>query len=90
MINAQDFREYRKNRNTMLRGRRNEILLPFKFWGEIEPREGNWIYELRTYALQVSVAAYSSYCFESCTICSSEHSSGTLLLLFYSILKYCL
>ena len=50
---VQAFREYRQKRNMMLRGRQNEILLPFKFWGEIEPREGKWIYELRTYALQV-------------------------------------
>ena len=50
---SQAFKEYRMKRNPMLRGRKNEILLPFKFWGEIEPREDKWIYEMRSYALEV-------------------------------------
>ena len=53
LLRVQAFKEYRKKRNPMLRGRKNEILLPFKFWGEIEPREDKWIYEMRSYALEV-------------------------------------
>lgn len=48
----QDFVDYRINRNKMLRSRRNQILLAFSFWGEIQPREPGNIYELRTYVLK--------------------------------------
>jgi len=48
----QDFVDYRINRNKMLRSRRNQILLAFSFWGDIQPRDTGNIYELRTYVLK--------------------------------------
>lgn len=48
----QDFIEYRINRNKMLRSRKNQILLAFSFWGDVQPRQGKWIYELRSYTLK--------------------------------------
>ncbi|XP_046550104.1 protein NipSnap-like isoform X1 [Haliotis rubra] len=48
----QDFIKFRKNRNKMLRSRRNQILLAFSFWPELKPREGKSIYELRSYVLK--------------------------------------
>ena len=47
-----EFVEFRKKRNEMLRFRKNQILLPFSFWGDIQPREGKWMYELRSYTLR--------------------------------------
>lgn len=53
VIFLQDFVDYRINRNKMLRSRRNQILLAFSFWGDIQYREPPNIYELRTYVLKV-------------------------------------
>ena len=50
----QDFIAFRLNRNKMLRSRKNQILLSFSFWPQLEPREGNNIYEMRTYTLKVN------------------------------------
>ncbi|KAL8576122.1 hypothetical protein ACOMHN_001472 [Nucella lapillus] len=47
-----DFIEFRKNRNKMLRSRRNQILLAFSFWPEMVPRPPSNIYELRSYTLK--------------------------------------
>ncbi|GFR81735.1 protein NipSnap 2 [Elysia marginata] len=47
-----EFIELRKQRNMMLRSRRNQILLAFSFWPNIGPREGSNIYELRSYTLK--------------------------------------
>ncbi|KAK7487907.1 hypothetical protein BaRGS_00020808 [Batillaria attramentaria] len=47
-----DFIEFRKNRNKMLRSRKNQILLAFSFWPEIGPRPAHHIYELRSYTLK--------------------------------------
>ncbi|XP_076452278.1 protein NipSnap-like [Babylonia areolata] len=47
-----DFIEFRKNRNKMLRSRRNQILLAFTFWPEMTPRPPSNIYELRSYTLK--------------------------------------
>ncbi|KAL3858092.1 hypothetical protein ACJMK2_012706 [Sinanodonta woodiana] len=47
-----DIIQYRRERNKMLRSRRNQILLAFGFWPEIQPREGKNIYELRSYTLK--------------------------------------
>ena len=49
----QDFIEFRKNRNKMLRSRKNQILLAFSFWPEMAPRPPSNIYELRSYTLKV-------------------------------------
>ncbi|PAA60626.1 hypothetical protein BOX15_Mlig018190g1 [Macrostomum lignano] len=43
---------YRQKRNEMLRSRRNQICLKFTFWPEVEPRNGEHIYELRSYNLR--------------------------------------
>ncbi|GFO46434.1 protein nipsnap-like [Plakobranchus ocellatus] len=48
----QDFLDLRKHRNTLLRSRRNQILLAFSFWPHIAPRDGSNIYELRSYTLK--------------------------------------
>ncbi|KAK7088707.1 protein NipSnap-like isoform X1 [Littorina saxatilis] len=48
----QDFIEFRKNRNKMLRYRKNQILLAFSFWPELKPRPPSNIYELRSYTLK--------------------------------------
>ncbi|XP_076435171.1 protein NipSnap-like isoform X2 [Babylonia areolata] len=48
----QDFIQFRKNRNKMLRSRKNQILLAFSFWPEIAPRPPSNIYELRSYTLK--------------------------------------
>ena len=37
----------------MLRSRKNQILLSFSFWPQLEPREGPNIYEMRSYTLKV-------------------------------------
>jgi len=50
--NDKEFLDFRKKRNEMLRYRKNQILLAFSFWGEIEPREPKWAYELRSYTLK--------------------------------------
>ncbi|XP_059149149.1 protein NipSnap-like isoform X2 [Physella acuta] len=47
-----DFVEFRKKRNMMLRSRRNQIVLAFSFWPQIQPREPSHIYELRSYTLK--------------------------------------
>jgi len=47
-----DLVEFRRARNQMLRYRRNQILLAFSFWPAIAPRDGNHIYELRSYTLK--------------------------------------
>ncbi|KAK3083685.1 hypothetical protein FSP39_001464 [Pinctada imbricata] len=47
-----DFIQYRLNRNKMLRARKNQILLAFSFWPEPQAREGNHIYEMRSYTLK--------------------------------------
>ncbi|CAG5130003.1 unnamed protein product [Candidula unifasciata] len=47
-----DFREFRKQRNAMLRSRRNQIMLAFSFWPPIQPRPPSNIYELRSYTLK--------------------------------------
>lgn len=47
-----DFIEFRKNRNKMLRARKNQILLNFSFWPELGPRQGNNLYEMRSYTLK--------------------------------------
>lgn len=47
-----DFRDFRRNRNEMLVSRRNEIVLPFSFWPEVQSRPPSHIYELRTYMLK--------------------------------------
>ncbi|XP_005104300.1 protein NipSnap isoform X2 [Aplysia californica] len=47
-----DFVEFRKQRNAMLRSRRNQILLAFSFWPAIQPRDPSHIYELRSYTLK--------------------------------------
>ncbi|KAK3775425.1 hypothetical protein RRG08_010217 [Elysia crispata] len=47
-----EFIDVRKQRNMMLRSRRNQILLAFSFWPHIAPREGSNIYELRSYTLK--------------------------------------
>ncbi|CAG5114873.1 unnamed protein product [Candidula unifasciata] len=36
----------------MLRSRRNQILMSFNFWPQIQPRSGSNIYELRSYTLR--------------------------------------
>ncbi|XP_041347861.1 protein NipSnap-like [Gigantopelta aegis] len=48
----QDFIQFRRSRNKMLRYRRNQILLPFSFWPEPTPRPPTNIYELRSYLLK--------------------------------------
>ena len=50
----QDILDYRLERNTMLRSRYNQILLRFGFWEFKKEREGNNMYELRSYDLKVS------------------------------------
>jgi hypothetical protein len=52
----QEFIDFKKSRNTMLRSRKNQILLAFSFWPDIKPRPGNSIYELRSYVLKVQVS----------------------------------
>ncbi|RUS78703.1 hypothetical protein EGW08_013524 [Elysia chlorotica] len=47
-----EFLDIRKQRNMMLRSRKNQILLAFSFWPTISPREGTNIYELRSYTLK--------------------------------------
>lgn len=48
-----EFTEFRQSRNKMLRSRRNQIMLAFSFWGDVPlSREGDNIYELRTYTLK--------------------------------------
>ena len=49
----QDFIDFRTSRNKMLRSRKNQILLSFSFWPQLEPREGPNIYEMRSYTLKV-------------------------------------
>ncbi len=55
VLPLQEFVDFRINRNKMLRSRKNQILLAFSFWGEIEERKGPNIYELRSYVLKVCV-----------------------------------
>lgn len=50
----QDFIDFRKNRNKMIRYRKNQILLAFSFWPELKPRDPSNIYELRSYTLKVN------------------------------------
>ncbi|XP_025090888.1 protein NipSnap-like isoform X2 [Pomacea canaliculata] len=47
-----DFIDFRKNRNKMIRYRKNQILLAFSFWPELKPRDPSNIYELRSYTLK--------------------------------------
>ncbi len=51
----QEFVDFRVNRNKMLRSRKNQILLPFSFWGDVKQRESSNIYELRSYTLKVGL-----------------------------------
>ncbi|XP_064612200.1 protein NipSnap-like isoform X1 [Liolophura sinensis] len=48
----EDFIEFRRRRNKMLRSRSNQIMLAFSFWPEPEPRPPKNIYELRSYVLK--------------------------------------
>lgn len=64
----QDFVDFRKSRNLMLRSRKNQIILEFSYWGGIKPRPGNNIYELRSYVLKV--AEYSIDIFISTAVLS--------------------
>lgn len=48
----QEFINFKRHRNKMLRARKNQILLPFSFWPEIKPRDGTNIYEMRSYVLK--------------------------------------
>lgn len=48
----QEFIDFKKSRNMMLRSRKNQILLAFSFWPEIQPRPAANIYELRSYVLK--------------------------------------
>jgi len=50
--NDEDLVSFRKSRNSMLRSRKNQLLLAFDFWGDIWARETPHIYELRTYTLK--------------------------------------
>jgi len=53
-MHFQEFTQFRRRRNALLRERRNQILLAFSFWPEVKPRSGQHIYELRSYTLKVS------------------------------------
>ncbi|ESO97698.1 hypothetical protein LOTGIDRAFT_104108 [Lottia gigantea] len=47
-----DFIDFRRERNKMLRSRKNQILLAFSFWPKPVAREPSNIYELRSYVLK--------------------------------------
>ena len=47
-----EFIDFRIKRNKMLRSRKSQILLAFSFWGDVQPRQGHNIYELRSYTLK--------------------------------------
>ncbi|OAF69447.1 Glioblastoma-amplified sequence [Intoshia linei] len=52
-----DFLDFRRNRNKMLRFRRNEILLGFNFWPKLTQRTGCNIYDIRSYFLKPGTIA---------------------------------
>ncbi len=48
----QDHKKLLKERLTYLRKRHSQFLLTFSYWPAIEKREGNNIYEIRSYTLK--------------------------------------
>ncbi|KAG0720171.1 Protein NipSnap [Chionoecetes opilio] len=50
--NDTDLSKLIQERNQHLRQRTNQFLLPFSFWPLVTPREGNNIYEIRSYFLK--------------------------------------
>ncbi|XP_071478693.1 protein NipSnap homolog 1-like [Diadema antillarum] len=48
----QHYLEYKKLRGEMLVGRSNQLLMPFSFWGDPQPRDPGNLYEIRSYHLR--------------------------------------